>query len=47
MAGVLHISYGGMLDMLGQSQTLAYKERLAGNASLHLLSFQLMNNLEK
>ena len=37
---VLYISYDGMLEPLGQSQVLAYQERLAANASLHLLSFE-------
>ncbi len=37
---VLYLSYDGMLEPLGQSQVLAYQERLAANASLHLLSFE-------
>lgn len=37
---VLYISYDGMLEPLGQSQVLAYQERLAANAKLHLLSFE-------
>lgn len=37
---VLYISYDGMLEPLGQSQVLAYQERLAPGAQLHLLSFE-------
>lgn len=37
---VLYISYDGMLEPLGQSQVLAYQERLAPDAQLHLLSFE-------
>lgn len=37
---VLYISYDGMLEPLGQSQVLAYQERLATGAQLHLLSFE-------
>ena len=40
MPGVLYISYDGMLEPLGQSQVLAYQERLAPNAKVHLLSFE-------
>jgi glycosyltransferase involved in cell wall biosynthesis len=39
-AGVLYISYDGMLEPLGQSQVLAYLERLGGRASFHLISFE-------
>lgn len=38
--GVLYISYSGMLEPLGQSQVLAYQERLAGDHPVHLLSFE-------
>lgn len=47
--GVLYISYDGMLEPLGQSQVLAYQERLAPDMELHLLSFEKSddwNNLE-
>ena len=37
---VLYISYDGMLEPLGQSQVLAYQERLAKDFKLHLLSFE-------
>ncbi len=37
---VLYISYDGMLEPLGQSQVIAYLERLTGDAELHLLSFE-------
>lgn len=39
-AGVLYISYDGMLEPLGQSQVLAYLERLAPNWRIHLVSFE-------
>ena len=37
---VLYISYDGMLEPLGQSQVLAYLERLAANRRIHLISFE-------
>lgn len=40
MGGVLYISYEGMLEPLGQSQVLAYLERLAGECPVHLISFE-------
>ena len=43
---VLYLSYDGMLEPLGQSQVLAYQERLAANASLHLLSFEKSDDWE-
>ncbi len=39
-SGVLYISYTGMLEPLGQSQVLAYQERLAANRPVHILSFE-------
>src|SRR5437764_10219037 len=38
--GVLYISYDGMLEPLGQSQVLAYLERLARGRRVHLISFE-------
>lgn len=38
--GVLYISYSGMLEPLGQSQVLAYLERLATKHCIHLVSFE-------
>ena len=38
--GVLYISYDGMLEPLGQSQVLAYLERLAVGRRIHLISFE-------
>jgi glycosyltransferase involved in cell wall biosynthesis len=38
--GVLYISYSGMLEPLGQSQVLAYQERLASSHPVHLISFE-------
>jgi len=37
---VLYISYDGLLSPLGQSQVLAYQEKLADEADLHILSFE-------
>jgi glycosyltransferase involved in cell wall biosynthesis len=39
-ADVLYISYDGMLEPLGQSQVLAYLERLCVGRSIHLISFE-------
>jgi glycosyltransferase involved in cell wall biosynthesis len=38
--GVLYVSYDGMLEPLGQSQVLAYLERLAADRTIHLISFE-------
>ena len=38
--GVLYISYDGMLEPLGQSQVLAYLERLAPDFPIQLVSFE-------
>lgn len=40
MSGVLYLSYDGMLEPLGQSQVVAYLEKLAGARRVHLLSFE-------
>jgi glycosyltransferase involved in cell wall biosynthesis len=37
---VLYISYDGMLEPLGQSQVIAYLERLSGDHAIHLVSFE-------
>jgi glycosyltransferase involved in cell wall biosynthesis len=37
---ILYISYDGMLEPLGQSQVLAYQQRLAQAFDVHLLSFE-------
>jgi hypothetical protein len=37
---ILYVSYDGMLEPLGQSQVLAYLERLAADYSIHLISFE-------
>ena len=39
-SAVLYVSYDGMLEPLGQSQVLAYQERLAVDREIHLLSFE-------
>lgn len=36
----LYISYDGMLEPLGQSQVIAYLERLADDVQFHLVSFE-------
>ena len=38
--GLLYISYDGMLEPLGQSQVLAYLEKLAPGRRIHLISFE-------
>lgn len=40
MKPLLYISYDGMLEPLGQSQVLAYLEKLATDRKIHLLSFE-------
>lgn len=37
---VLYISYDGMLEPLGQSQVIAYLERLADEIQIHLVSYE-------
>ncbi|HEY1605321.1 MAG TPA: glycosyltransferase [Allosphingosinicella sp.] len=37
---ILYISYDGMLEPLGQSQVLAYLERLTGGYDIRLMSFE-------
>lgn len=39
-SSILYISYDGMLEPLGQSQVLAYLERLATDYKIHLISFE-------
>lgn len=38
--GILYITYTGLLEPLGQSQVLAYQERLAADRPVHILSFE-------
>lgn len=38
--GVLYIAYDGMLEPLGQSQVVAYLEKLSTDRRIHLLSFE-------
>lgn len=42
--GILYIAYDGMLEPLGQSQVLAYLEKLAIDRRIHLLSFDKLVN---
>ena len=44
--GILYISYDGMLEPLGQSQVIAYLEKLAPGRRIHLMSFEKPNDLE-
>lgn len=37
---VLYITYDGLLEPLGQSQVLAYQEKLAAGRAVHILSFE-------
>ncbi|MEW5982056.1 MAG: glycosyltransferase [Acidobacteriota bacterium] len=39
-AAVLYVTYDGVLEPLGESQVLAYLERLAGHFAITLLSFE-------
>lgn len=39
-AGVLYLSYNGILEPLGQSQVLAYLKKLASGRRIHLVSFE-------
>ena len=43
--GLLYLSYDGMLEPLGQSQVLAYLERLAAERTIHLVSFEKPEDL--
>ena len=36
----LYISYDGMLEPLGQSQVMAYQQKLAKSNVVHILSFE-------
>ena len=38
--GILYVSYDGMLEPLGQSQVVAYLEKLAPGRRIHLISFE-------
>ena len=38
--GILYISYDGMLEPLGQSQVLAYLEKLSADRHIHLISYE-------
>lgn len=43
--GVLFISYTGVLEPLGQSQVVAYQERLATERPVHILSFERIEDM--
>lgn len=43
--GLLYLSYDGMLEPLGQSQVLAYLDRLAAERTIHLVSFEKPEDL--
>ena len=38
---ILYITYDGILEPLGQSQVLAYQEKLGKNFKIFLFSFEL------
>jgi glycosyltransferase involved in cell wall biosynthesis len=40
LPATLYISYDGMLEPLGQSQVIAYLERLSGDFAIHLVSYE-------
>ena len=42
---ILYISYDGLLEPLGQSQVLAYQEKLAKNHDIHIISFEKKEDL--
>ena len=44
-AGILYITYDGILEPLSQSQVLAYLEKLAADRPMHLLSFEKEGDL--
>lgn len=44
---VLYMSYDGMLEPLGQSQVLAYLDRLATDVSIHLVSFEKASDIDQ
>lgn len=46
-SGILYISYDGMLEPLGQSQVLAYLQRLAVDHRIHLISYEKADDWAK
>ena len=46
-SGILYISYDGMLEPLGQSQVLAYLQRLAEDHRIHLISYEKADDWAK
>lgn len=44
--GILFITYTGLLEPLGQSQVLAYQERLAAERQTHIISFERPDDLK-
>jgi len=42
---ILYISYDGLMEPLGQSQVLAYQEKLAGDHDIHIISFEKKEDL--
>lgn len=46
MASVLYVSYDGMAEPLGQSQVIAYLERLADENEIHIVSFEKPADLD-
>lgn len=46
MQRILYVSYDGALEPLGQSQVLAYLEKLAPGREIHLMSYEKSRDLE-
>jgi glycosyltransferase involved in cell wall biosynthesis len=44
--GVLYLTYTGLLEPLGQSQVLAYQERMAADGPIHIVSFESPEDLD-
>jgi glycosyltransferase involved in cell wall biosynthesis len=45
-AKILYVSYDGALEPLGQSQVVAYLEKLAPRREIHLISFEKVKDLD-
>lgn len=45
--GVLYVSYDGMLEPLGQSQVVAYLDKLSDAYRIHLVSFEKPRDLDR
>ena len=43
---ILYITYDGILEPLGQSQVLAYLEKLANDKTIYIISFEKKKDLK-